>query len=117
MWTDPVETTVLQNNISMATVEQFALHMYVDMTVAGSSASVAGSAASVAGSAVRWLDQLVQNRWWLDQLLCEVVTMWGRVSAQVLLQSSRKATEDPSHIFRCYEMQIAVVTTTVEPSK
>ena len=50
-WTDPVQNTALQSNISMVTVERFALDMYIDTTVVASSARVAGSAASVAGSA------------------------------------------------------------------
>ena len=50
-WTEPVENTVLQSNISMVTVERFTLDMYVDMTAVASAVKVAGSAASVAGSA------------------------------------------------------------------
>ena len=55
-WTDPnpIQNTVLQSAISLATVERFALDMYVDTSVAGSAAAVAGSAAvetAVAGSA------------------------------------------------------------------
>ena len=73
-WTNPVENTNLQGNISMATVERFALDLYVDTTaeaaVAGSAAAVAGSAATVAGSAAA--GEGVQH------------------NAKVLLQTSRK---------------------------
>jgi len=49
-WTNPVENTNLQCNISMSTVERFALDMYIDTTQGQvADTAVAGSAAGVAG--------------------------------------------------------------------
>ena len=92
-WTDPVENTVLQSNISMATVERFALDMYVD-TTAGHG-QVAGSAATSAGEGEGE----------------------GEHTAKVLLQSSKKAWKIPERVPRGYEIQIAIVTTATEPPK
>ena len=114
-WTDPVANTVLQSNTSMATVERFALDMYVDTTVVGSAASVAGSAASVAGSGA------------VESVVAGSVAMSGgdlaeegegaHRTAQVLLQSSQKVFKIPPRVPRGLEVQIAVVTTSAEPPK
>lgn len=96
-WTNPVENTNLQGNISMATVERFALDLYVDTTAEAAVAGVAGSAATVAGSAAA--GEGVQH------------------NAKVLLQSSKKAWKIPSRVPRGYEIQIAVLTTAAEPPK
>ena len=98
-WTSPVENTNLQCNISMATVERFALDMYVDTTQGQvAEAAVAGSAATSPG-------EIVEE--------CEGV----QHTAKVLLQSSKKAWKIPSRVPRGYEIQIAVVTTGTEPPK
>ena len=98
-WTSPVENTNLQCNISMATVERFALDMYVDTTQGQvAEAAVAGSAATSPG-------EIVEE--------CEGV----QHTAKVLLQSSKKAWKIPSRVPRGYEIQIAVVTTATEPPK
>ena len=88
-----MENTNLQSNISMATVERFALDMYVD-TTAGHG-QVAGSAATSAGEGEGE----------------------GEHTAKVLLQSSKKAWKIPERVPRGYEIQIAIVTTATEPPK
>ena len=94
-WTDPLENTSLQSNISMATVERFALDMYVDVTAAHDQA--AGSAAMSAGVGDDEGD--------------------AGQRAKVLLRSSKKAWKIPSRVPRGYEIQIAIVTTATEPPK
>ena len=51
-WTDPVENTSLQGNISMATVERFALDMYVD-TTAGQGRAAEGAVPGSGSCGVR----------------------------------------------------------------
>lgn len=100
-WTNPVENTNLQCNISMATVERFALDMYVDTTAGqgqAAEAAVAGSAAMSAGEIVGESEGVQR-------------------AAKDLLQSSKKAWKIPSRVPRGYEIQIAVVTTATEPPK
>ena len=109
-WTDPnpIQNTVLQSAISLATVERFALDMYVDTSVAGSAAAVAGSAAvetAVAGSAAMSGGDNVGEG---DSM---------QHAAKVLLQSPKKAWKIPKRVPRGYEIQIAVVTTATEPPK
>ena len=95
-WTNPVENTSLQSNISMATVERFALDLYVD-TTGGPGVADSAASASVADSAAVEESEGAQH------------------TAKVLLQSSSKAWKIPSRVPRGYEMQIAVVTTATEP--
>ena len=111
-WTSPVENTSLQSNISMATVERFALDMYVN-TVVASPATAAGSAATVAGSAA-------------TAVAGSAATTGGEISGEgegvhhtvrALLQSSQKKWKIPERVPRGYEMQIAVVTTANEPTR
>ena len=98
-WTNPVENTNLQCNISMSTVERFALDMYVDTTQGQvADAAVAGSAAGVAG-----------ERGGEGEGVQHV--------AKVLLQSSNKAWKIPTRVPRGYEIPIAVITTATEPPK
>ena len=87
----------------MATVERFALDMYVDTTaghgqVAGSAAKAAASAAASAGEIVGE-DEGVEN------------------PAKVLLQEEKKKWKIPKLVPRGYEIPIAVVTTNTEPAK
>ena len=98
-WTGPVENTNLQRNISMATVERFALDMYVDTTAGHGQA--AGSAATSAGEIVG----------------ADEGEGGGQRAAKVLLQSSKKAWRIPSRVPRGYEIQIAIVTTATEPPR
>ena len=93
-WTDPLENTSLQSNISMATVERFALDMYVDTTAAHGQA--AGSAAASAGEGEGEGDG------------------GGQRAAKVLLRSSKKAWKIPPRVPRGYEIQIAIVTAATE---
>ena len=79
-------------SISMATVERFALDMYVDVTAAHDQA--AGSAAMVGD------DEGDAGQ-----------------RAKVLLRSSKKAWKIPSRVPRGYEIPIAIVTTSAEPTK
>ena len=81
-------------SISMATVERFALDMYVDVTAAHDQA--AGSAAMSAGVGDDEGD--------------------AGQRAKVLLRSSKKAWKIPSRVPRGYEIQIAIVTAATEPS-
>ena len=98
-WTNPVENTNLQCNISMSTVERFALDMFVDTTQGQvADTAVAGSAAGVAGERVGE-GEGVQH------------------VAKVLLQSSNKAWKIPKRVPRGYEIPIAVITTATEPPK
>ena len=85
-------------NISMATVERFALDMYVDTTAGHGQA--AGSAATSAGEIVGE----------------DEGDGGGQRAAKVLLRSSKKAWKIPSRVPRGYEIQIAIVTAATEPS-
>ena len=87
-WTHPVENTNLQCNISMATVERFALDMYVDTTAAHGQA--AGSAAGSAGE--------------------------GEGEGDGGGQRAAMAWKIPPRVPRGYEIQIAIVTAATEPS-
>ena len=98
-WTGPVENTNLQRNISMATVERFALDMYVDTTAGHGQA--AGSATTSAGEIVGE----------------DEGEGGGQRAAKVLLRSSKKAWKIPLRVPRGYEIQIAIVTTAGEPPK
>ena len=99
-WTHPVENTNLQRDISLATVERFALDMYVD-TTAGQDGqaeeAAAGSAATSAGETAG--DGEAGRR------------------AAMLLQSPQKAWKIPTRVPRGYEIQIAIITTGTEAEK
>ena len=97
-FTDPVENTMLQKDISFATVERFAIDMYIDLTV-----SATPDDDQVAASAAIDTSQIADDG------------AGGRLAEKIL--RAKKKWRIPARVPRGYEIPIAINSKTAEPEK
>ena len=96
-FTDPTGNTMLQKNISFATVERFAIDMFID------TASVTPDDVQVAASAATDTSQVAEDG------------AGGRQAEKIL--RAKKKWSIPARVPRGYEIPIAINSRAVEPEK